>query len=246
MNDAPVALITGAAKRVGAAVAEALHARGYRVIIHCRESRHEAVALAEYLNHARANSARVLQADLSDQTAVLELGTRALAVFGRVDALINNASSFYATPLALADESDWDALFTSNAKAPYFLAQSLMDALSKTHGCIINISDIYARHPLANHSIYCMAKAANEMMTRALAVELAPLVRVNGIAPGAILWPAADSDNTDKQQQILQKIPLARIGDTADIARAILFLVEDAPYMNGQILTLDGGRSLRI
>lgn len=246
MNSSPVALITGGAKRVGAAITEALHQHGYRIIIHCRHSRHEAVALAEYLNHQRPDSARVLQADLSQHQEVIQLAERAMEAFGRLDALINNASSFYATPVELADETDWDALFSSNAKAPYFLSCALANELRQQQGSIINISDIYARHPLKQFSIYSMAKAANEMMTKALAIELAPSVRVNGIAPGAIMWPESESSNTEKQKNIVEKIPLARIGDTSDIAKAVLFLLNQAPYMNGQILTLDGGRSLSV
>ena len=245
-NHAPVALITGAAKRVGAAIAEALHAKGYNIIIHCRHSTQEAFALSEFFNHNRSGSARVLTADLSVHQEVITLAQQALSTFGRIDVLINNASSFYATPIALASESDWDALFSSNVKAPYFLASALADELKARQGAIINISDIYARHPLKQFSIYSMAKAANEMMTKSLAIELAPSVRVNGIAPGAIMWPANETDDHQKQQSILEKIPLERIGDTSDIAKAVLFLLRDAPYINGQILTLDGGRSLRV
>lgn len=245
-NHAPVALITGAAKRVGAAIAEALHAKGYNIIIHCRHSTQEAFALSEFFNHNRSGSARVLTADLSVHQEVITLAQQALSAFGRIDVLINNASSFYATPIALASESDWDALFSSNVKAPYFLASALADELKARQGAIINISDIYARYPLKQFSIYSMAKAANEMMTKSLAIELAPSVRVNGIAPGAIMWPANETDDHQKQQSILEKIPLERIGDTSDIAKAVLFLLRDAPYINGQILTLDGGRSLRV
>jgi pteridine reductase len=245
-NHAPVALITGAAKRVGAAIAEALHAKGYNIIIHCRHSTQEAFALSEFFNHNRSGSAHVLTADLSVHQEVITLAQQALSAFGRIDVLINNASSFYATPIALASESDWDALFSSNVKAPYFLASALADELKARQGAIINISDIYARHPLKQFSIYSMAKAANEMMTKSLAIELAPSVRVNGIAPGAIMWPANETDDHQKQQSILEKIPLERIGDTSDIAKAVLFLLRDAPYINGQILTLDGGRSLRV
>lgn len=245
-NNAPVALITGAAKRVGAAIAEALHAKGYNIIIHCRHSTQEAFALGEFFNHNRSGSARVLTADLSVHQEVITLAQQALSAFGRIDVLINNASSFYATPIALASESDWNALFSSNVKAPYFLASALADELKNRQGAIINISDIYARHPLKQFSIYSMAKAANEMMTKSLAIELAPCVRVNGIAPGAIMWPANETDDHQKQQSILKKIPLERIGDTSDIAKAVLFLLRDAPYINGQILTLDGGRSLRV
>lgn len=245
-NNAPVALITGAAKRVGAAIAEALHAKGYNIIIHCRHSTQEAFALSEFFNHNRSGSARVLTADLSVHQEVITLAQQALSTFGRIDVLINNASSFYATPIALASESDWDALFSSNVKAPYFLASALADELKARQGAIINISDIYARYPLKQFSIYSMAKAANEMMTKSLAIELAPSIRVNGIAPGAIMWPANETDDHQKQQSILEKIPLERIGDTSDIAKAVLFLLRDAPYINGQILTLDGGRSLRV
>lgn len=246
MKNSPVVLITGAAKRVGAALAEALHEAGYCVIIHCRSITPEIAAQIEFLNMKRPASAQLLCADLCDHHAVLQLAEKAEKLFGRIDALINNASSFYATPVDTVDESDWDSLFASNTKAPYFLSVTLAPALVKHNGCIINIADIYATFPLKNFSIYSMAKAANQMMTKSLAIELAPNVRVNGIAPGAILWPETAESDGAAQNKLLEKIPLERRGDPTDMVKAVKFLLEDSPYMNGHILTLDGGRTLRV
>lgn len=246
MDNSPVVLITGAAKRVGAALAESLHDAGYRIIIHCRHTTQDIAAQIEFLNRKRPASVRLLCADLSDHHAVIQLAKQAENLFGRIDALINNASSFYATPIDTVDESDWDTLFASNAKAPYFLSITLAPALAKQRGCVINIADIYATFPLQNFSIYSMAKAANQMMTKSLAIELAPNIRVNGIAPGAILWPESSEHDGASQEKLLQKIPLERRGDPTDIVNAVKFLLESSPYMNGHILTLDGGRTLRV
>ncbi|MEZ5493306.1 MAG: pteridine reductase [Pseudomonadales bacterium] len=245
-NTAPVALITGAAQRIGAAIAERLHGAGYNIVIHYRHSADNATALVETLNQRRAASAVCLAADLQDTPALQHLAQRAEAHWGRVDALINNASAFYPTPIGSTTETDWDALIASNMKAPFFLAQALAPTLKKHTGCIINIADIYAEKPLAKHTVYCMAKAGNAMLTQSLAVELAPQVRVNGIAPGAILWPESHNiSHAATQEKILASIPLQRTGDIEDIARTVLFLLRDAPYITGQILRVDGGRSLQ-
>ncbi|WP_445426683.1 pteridine reductase [Alishewanella sp. HL-SH06] len=238
----PVALVTGSALRLGKQMIISLHQQGYRVLIHYRSSAAAAEQLAAQLNQLRANSAATLCANLSDDAAIVPLAQQAIACFGRLDLLVNNASSFYPTPLVNAQLDDWQELFGSNVKAPYFLSKALSTELTKRQGCIINIVDIHADKPLAEHSIYCMAKAALQMMTKALARELAPAVRVNGIAPGAILWPSQALDDADKDM-VLQQVPLARLGEASDIANTLLFLAQ-APYITGQIVAVDGGRSL--
>ena len=238
----PVALVTGSALRLGKQMIISLHQQGYRVLIHYRSSAAAAEQLAAQLNQLRANSAATLCANLSDDAAIVPLAKQAIACFGRLDLLVNNASSFYPTPLAHAQLDDWQELFGSNVKAPYFLSKALSTELTNRQGCIINIVDIHADKPLAEHSIYCMAKAALQMMTKALARELAPAVRVNGIAPGAILWPSQALDDADKDM-VLQQVPLARLGEASDIANTLLFLAQ-APYITGQIVAVDGGRSL--
>ncbi|MCC5451229.1 pteridine reductase [Rheinheimera sp. UJ51] len=238
----PVALVTGSALRLGKQMIISLHQQGYRVLIHYRRSAAAAEQLAAQLNQLRANSAATLCANLTDDAAIAPLAQQAIACFGRLDLLVNNASSFYPTPLANAQLDDWQELFGSNVKAPYFLSKALSAELTKRQGCIINMVDIHADKPLAEHSIYCMAKAALQMMTKALARELAPAVRVNGIAPGAILWPSQALDDADKDM-VLQQVPLARLGEANDIANTLLFLAQ-APYITGQIVAVDGGRSL--
>ncbi|HEX5361503.1 MAG TPA: pteridine reductase [Fluviicoccus sp.] len=242
-----LALITGSARRVGAVIAETLHARGWTVFIHYRQSEAEASALAARLNALRPDSACILQADLNQPAAPRQLAERLLALTGgRLDALINNASSFYPTPAGSATLAQWDDLFASNARAPFFLSQALTPALAACHGSIVNIVDIHASRPFRDYPVYCMAKAALAMMTRALAKDLAPRVRVNGVAPGAILWPEEHSESVIDpavQAKILSGVPLGRLGAPADIARTVAFLVEDAPYITGQIIAVDGGRS---
>lgn len=246
MTDAPVALITGGARRIGAAIAEHLHQKGWRIVIHYRHSDRDAHALSERLNHTRKNSVITVKADLAQMPDIQHLAQQAQNHWGRLDALINNASSFYPTPLASASEQQWDDLFASNLKAPFFLSQQLANALAQNKGAIINIADIHAQRPLKHHSIYCLAKAGNVMLTQTLARELAPEVRVNGIAPGAIAWPedAAELDAA-AQQSILEKIALERTGEPLDIARSVAFLLTDAPYITGQVLAVDGGRTLQ-
>lgn len=240
----PVALITGAAKRVGAQIAQALHGAGYDLALHYRHSRTEMDALCADLNSARAASAHAIQADLDDVDNLPRIIDACIAKFGRLDALINNASTFYATPVGATTPAQWDELFASNARAPYFLAQAAAPHLKQAHGAIVNIVDIYAERPLPGHPVYCMAKAALGMMTFALAKELGPDVRVNGIAPGAILWPESGKSEAQKQA-IIDVTPLARIGSVADICEAAGFLIESAGYCTGQIIDVDGGRLLR-
>jgi pteridine reductase len=240
-----VVLITGAAQRIGAETARLLHSKGFNIIIHYRSSGAAADALCQQLNHQRKNSAACLQADLCSTKAVKELAVTAERVWGRIDALINNASSFYPTAVAEATEDDWQALIDSNLKGPYFLTQALVDSLRKQQGCVINIVDIHSEKPLRDHSIYSIAKAGVAMMTKSLAKELAPDIRVNGVSPGAILWPQQEMPAQQKNA-ILNKIPLARTGEPNDIARTIAFLIEQAPYISGQIIAVDGGRSLNM
>lgn len=237
----PVALITGAAKRLGAKTTRELHQAGFDVIIHYHSSQKAAQALATQLNESRANSAHTLQADLNNHHQVIALACAAIQIHHRLDVLINNASTFYPTPLADASESQWQDLFASNSKAPYFLAQQLSNELAKQQGCIINMVDIYASRPKAQHSIYSMAKSSLVTLTKSLAKELAPDIRVNGVAPGVILWPETISEA--EKQQLLADIPLAKIGDPKQIAETILFLIRN-DYITGQIIAVDGGRSL--
>lgn len=241
----PVVFITGSAKRLGRAMITTLHQQGYRVIIHCHRSRSEADSLALGLNQQREQSAMVLQADLTDATAIPHLAQQAVQCFDRLDVLVNNASSFYPTPVNSATTAQWQDLFGSNVQAPYFLSQALAPELAKHNGAIVNMVDIHADKPLAQHSIYCMAKAALLMMTKALAKELAPAIRVNGIAPGAILWPPEQSVTLQEQDKaaILAQIPMQQLGTPDDIAKTLLFLLQ-SPYITGQIIAVDGGRSL--
>ena len=247
-----VALVTGAAKRIGAEIARQLHASGFNLVIHYNHSMVAANKLIEELNSARKNSAVGAKADLNDHSQVIQLARQSTAHWQRLDLLVNNASSFFPTPLNNATEQDWDNLINSNLKAPFFLSQLLAESLKKNRGCIINIADIYAQRPLKNHSIYSIAKAGNVMITKSLAQELAPDVRVNGIAPGAILWPddyykkSEDQLSDENKEKMLAQIPLQQRGQVQDIARTILFLAKDAPYITGQIIAVDGGRSITI
>lgn len=240
-----VALITGGAKRIGAADSRLLHAEGMNIIIHCRSSRAEADALADELNAIRGHSAHVLQLDLDHSEQLAGLIEQAAAVWGRLDALINNASSFYPTPVGSITIDDWDNLMGSNLKAPLFLSQAAAPYLKKTGGCIINMVDVHAFKPMRKHPVYCAAKAGLVMLTQSLARELGPEVRVNAVAPGAILWPDNDMPEETKRL-ILDRTALKRPGTPDDIAKTILFLVRDADYITGQIISVDGGRSLNI
>lgn len=236
-----VALITGAARRLGAQTARSLHQRGMRVIIHYRNSRNEADALVAELNAIRADSACALQADLDSPDQVRILANMAIQQWRRLDVLVNNASSFYPTPLGSSTDEDWTRLVNSNLRAPYILTEALAPTLAERQGCIINIIDVYAEKPLAQHTLYCMAKAGLAMLTRSSARELGPDVRVNGVSPGPILWPEQGQDN---QSSIIAATALKRCGTPADIAAMVTFLALDAPYVTGQIVAVDGGRSL--
>lgn len=240
---APVALITGSARRIGAAIARRLHAEGFDLALHYRGSAAEMQALAAELEAARANSVLTLQADLSEFDRLPELVARTVGRFGRLDALVNNASTFQPTPLGTATPAQWDALFAANARAPFFLSQAAAPHLRAAKGAIVNLVDIYAERPLREHPVYCMAKAALVMATKSLALELAPEVRVNAIAPGAILWAENETSDT-LQQAMLARTPLARTGTPAEIAEAVRWLLRDATYTTGQVIPLDGGRML--
>lgn len=243
-NDSPRwALLTGAARRIGATIARQMHASGINVVIHYRGSAADADALADELNAIRANSALTVQADLLDSAQLKPIVDNIVAQTGRLDILLNNASTFYPTPLAEVTEEHWHDLLGTNLKAPLFLSQAAMPHLKKHGGVIINIVDIHARRPLKNHAVYGPAKAALEMLTRSLAKDLAPEIRVNGVSPGAILWPE-DGMTPEAEQSILKQVPLKRTGEPADIARAVMFLIDDAPYITGQIIVVDGGRSI--
>lgn len=241
----PVALITGGAKRVGAVIARTLHAAGYDLALHCRHSLREADALATELLVRRVDSVLVLQADLADVHALPKLVDATLARFGRLDALVNNASAFHPSPLETATLAQWNELFASNAQAPFFLAQAALPSLRAAHGAIVNLVDIYAERALAQHPIYVMAKAALAAMTRSLALDLGPDVRVNGVAPGAVMWPSGGKPYSD-QEAMLARTPLQRAGSPEDVASAVLWLLRDAPFVTGQIIRVDGGRSVSV
>ncbi|MGO4504278.1 MULTISPECIES: pteridine reductase [unclassified Dyella] len=244
-HERPVALITGAGKRVGAVIARTLHAAGYDLALHYRHSAADAELLAASLERQRSNSTCIVQAELADLGALPGVVQRALDRFGRLDALVNNASAFYPTPVGTATPAQWNELFASNAQAPFFLAQAATPALRAARGAIVNLVDIYAERPLANHPVYCMAKAALEAMTRSLALDLGPDVRVNGVAPGAVMWPS-DGKAYDDQQAMLARTPLQRAGSPEDVAGAVLWLLRDAPFVTGQIIRVDGGRTLSV
>ncbi|MCG8393840.1 MAG: pteridine reductase [Pseudomonadales bacterium] len=239
----PVALVTGSARRIGAGIVRTLHARGMRVIIHYRSSADDARQLAEALNGERPDSAALLQADLDKPDEVRALAQAALQCFDRLDLLVNNASSFYATPIDQADDADWERLFHSNLRAPFILCQALAPALREQQGSIINIVDVYAEKPLQSHTLYCMAKAGLAMMTKSLARELGPKIRVNGVSPGPILWPESGQMNQD---DITNATALKRCGEPEDIAGAVYWLAREADFVTGQILAVDGGRSLTL
>lgn len=238
-----VALVTGAARRIGAAIASALHENGADVVVHYRDSANSARDLVHSMQGTRRDSAIAIQADLADTFGLQSVIDDAVAWKGRLDVLVNNASSFYPTPPGTITEQHWDDLVGSNFKAPLFLSQAAIPALSETRGSIVNIVDIHAQRPLKNHTVYGPAKAALAMLTRSLAKDLAPDIRVNGVAPGAILWPDNDM-SAETKETILEQVPLERPGDPADIAGCVLYLVRDASYVTGQIIAVDGGRSI--
>jgi pteridine reductase len=238
-----VILVTGAARRIGAAIVTRLHASGARVAIHYRGSADAAERLALKLNCARKHSAIALQANLLDTNQLPLLVDAVVKWGGRLDCLVNNASSFYPTPVGSISDEQWDDLVGSNLKAPLFLSQAAAEKLRENRGCIVNIVDIHAQRPLRNHAVYGAAKAGLAMLTRSLAKDLAPDIRVNGVSPGAILWPE-DGVSEASQRSILRQIPLQRAGKPDDIAGCVLYLLRDAPYITGQIIAVDGGRSI--
>ncbi len=238
-----VILITGAAHRIGATTAKTLHAAGYSIVLHYRSSSSGAEALADELNRLRENSAALVQGDLHQTDQLAQLIEEAHAIWGRLDGLVNNASTFYPTPVEEITEAHWDDLIGTNLKAPLFLTKAAAPYLKESKGAVISIVDIHAERPLREHPIYSIAKAGLAMMTKSMAAELGPEVRVNGVAPGAILWPENDMDDATKER-ILDRTFLKKRGEAQNIADAVLFLLRDAHYTTGHILTVDGGRSL--
>lgn len=242
-----VVLITGGAKRVGAAICRRLHAAGANLMVHYRASAADARALKSELAAQRAGSVALVQADLLKLDALSNLIKATVKEFGQLDALVNNASSFYPTPVGEVTEKAWDDLMGTNLKAPLFLAQAAARELRKSHGCIVNIIDIHAEFPMKNHVVYTTAKGGLLALTRSLARELGPEVRVNGIAPGTILWPDDDTWKDEvSRQRIINQTALKRIGDPDDIAKAVEFLIAAAPYVTGQVIAVDGGRSVNL
>jgi pteridine reductase len=246
-SDRPVVLITGAARRLGAAIARALHADGFDLALHYRSSGEEMRALVAGLEAARPGSVLALQANLAEFDRLPELVARTVGHHGRLDALVNNASAFFPTPLGEATPAHWDALFAANARAPFFLSQAAAPHLKAARGAIVSLADVYASRPLRDHPLYGMSKAALVHMTRALALELAPEVRVNAIAPGAILWPEDDDGGKPEaaKQAILARTPLGRTGTAEEVAGAVRWLLREASYVTGQVVRLDGGRLLQ-
>jgi len=240
-------LVTGGAKRVGAAIVRRLHAAGANVAIHCHASLYDALALRAELNEKRPDSACTVQADLLDVSTLPRVVEETVKQFGHLDAVVNNASSFYPTPLDKMNEQQWNDLLGTNLKAPLFLAQAAASELRHRHGCIVNIVDIHAEFPMHGHLLYNVAKSGLAGLTRALAQELAPQIRVNGIAPGPNLWPEnAAWQDEDLRRKIIAHTLLKREGEPDDIARTVQFLIADAPYITGQIIAVDGGRSINL
>ncbi|MDF1688526.1 MAG: pteridine reductase [Cycloclasticus sp.] len=237
-----IVLITGAARRIGAQIAKIFHEAGYGVVLHYRDSRVEAEALMGLLNGKRKGSAWVVKADLQSVEQIQQMIEGLIDKTGRLDVLINNASTFYETPLGTAKEAEWDDLMGSNLKAPFFVSQAAFNELKKTNGCIVNLVDIYAKRSLSNYSIYSTAKAGLSALTESLAKELAPEVRVNGVSPGVILWP--ENQSLELGEEIVMRIPLQRQGSVDDIAETVLFLSKNAGYITGQVIAVDGGKSL--
>ena len=247
LNAAPrAALITGGAKRVGAAICRRLHAAGANLMLHYRRSAGEARLLQAELNHVRAKSVALIQADLLDLNKLPAIIDQTLQTFSRLDALVNNASSFFSTPVGEITAQAWDDLIGTNLRAPLFLAQAAAPALKKTQGAIVNIADIHAERPLKSFVVYSVAKAGLVAVTHSLARELAPEVRVNAIAPGPILWPDDEAFDELSRQRIISHTPLRREGTPEDIARAVHFLLAEAPYVTGETLHVDGGRHIAI
>ena len=240
-------LVTGGAKRVGAAIVRNLHAAGANVAIHYHASLNDAQALGAELNKKRPDSAHTIQADLLEVATLHRVIEKTVRHFGHLDALVNNASSFYPTPLDQMNEQQWNDLLGTNLKAPLFLAQTAAPELRRRHGCIVNIVDIHADFPMHGHVLYNIAKSGLAGLTRALAQELAPQVRVNGVAPGVNLWPEnAAWQDEEQRRKIIAHTLLKREGEPDDIAKTVRFLIADAPYITGQVIAVDGGRSINL
>jgi pteridine reductase len=241
-----VVLVTGGAKRVGAAIARRLHREGAKLMLHYRGSEREAKSLRAELNAARPESVALVQADLLDTAGLPEIVKNTLGRFERLDALVNNASAFFPTPVGEMTPANWETLIGANLRAPLFLSQAAAPHLKKTGGAIVNITDIHADRPLKSYVIYSIAKTGLVGLTRSLARELAPEVRVNGVAPGAIVWPEDGSWDDLTRQRIVSHTLLRRTGEPDDIARAVLYLLAEAPYVTGQVIAVDGGRSINL
>lgn len=243
MDNSKVVMITGGARRIGAQIVRHLHRSGMRVILHYRNSENDALSLAGELNAKRTGSVELLQGDLMEYSRIPDLITQAVTCFGRMDVLINNASSFFPTNIGEINEDTWERLVGTNLKAPLFLVQAAAPSLKSSKGCVINIVDIHAGRPLKGYPVYSISKAGLAMLTRSMARELAPDVRVNGIAPGAILWPEAEH-YVGLHQEIISRTALKREGSPEDVAEAVLYLISHAGYVTGQIIAVDGGRTL--
>lgn len=240
-----VALVTGAARRIGAEIARTLHHAGLNIVLHYHSSGEEAKLLCEQFNQVREHSAVAIRAELQEVDSINALMAQAGKAWGRLDVLVNNASRFYKTPVGKITEFAWDDLMNSNLKAPFFLSQAAAPLLADAQGCIINITDIHADTPLRDYSIYCISKSGLVMMTKVLAKELGPRVRVNAIAPGSVMWPEGENTLSEENKlKIVRGTALHRLGHPEDIARAVLFFVCDADYITGQVLVVDGGRTL--
>ncbi len=240
----PVVLITGSAHRIGACIARHLHQQDYRVIIHYHSSAEAAQKLVDEFNQLRADSADLLQANLSEPEEITSLSQQAIQCFGQLDLLVNNASRFFPTPIGDVTLTQWEKLVNTNMRAPFFLAQALHPELKRTHGCIINITDVYGHRPLEDHPVYSMTKAGLIMLTKSLSKEMGPEVRVNAVSPGAIIWPDSDLSK-NRKSEILDSTSLQRIGGPDDIAETVAFLAK-ADYVTGQIIAVDGGRLIHI
>ncbi len=238
-----VALITGGSRRIGASTAHMLHGCGMKLVIHYRRSADEAESLRAELCERRPDSVMLIRGDLTEVAKIKNLVRQCAGKFGRLDALINNASVFFPTPIRIGSEEQWQQIMDTNLKAPFFLSQAAAPYLKKTHGAIVNITDIYLHRPRPEHAIYCASKAGLWSLTKSLAIELAPEIRVNAIAPGAILWPEHDTDEL-AHQRLVSRTPLRRTGTATDIAHAVKFLLNDAEFVTGQMINVDGGRTV--
>ena len=238
-----VALVTGAARRIGAAVARALHRRGLDIAVHYRTSRRDAQALARTLDRERPGSVATFGCDLLDSGAPERLVSDVVARFGAMDVLVNNASSFYPTPLAGATEVEWDDLVGTNLKMPFFVGKAAAPFLAARRGSIVNLADIHGRNPVAGYPVYCAAKAGLIMLTRAMALELAPEVRVNAVAPGIALWPVGDHD-AGAHERAIRLVPLRRAGSSEEVAESVAWLALEATYTTGEVIAVDGGRGI--